>query len=234
MPPSSAEPSARKNLHNAVTVVAISRGTLARAVPHPRHLGPRAQLLQRMGGVVAVRGPQHDVARIGPLLRLHRAREHRVQTAAAAHGDHLRSLFLVPRAALEAVRYANRDLCSPARRFRPIISATAGRESRAAGFSTAVASSRSARWCEIGDDATLNEGSVMQPHSLEEGAFKSDWIRIGKRASLGPSAFVHYGVVVGDGADRRHRFVRHEGRNPSSPIRRGAAIRQSCIASSFP
>lgn len=53
---------------------------------------------------------------------------------------------------------------------------------------------------EIGDDATLNEGCVMQPHSLEEGAFKSDWIRIGKGASLGPSAFVHYGVVVGDGA----------------------------------
>lgn len=53
---------------------------------------------------------------------------------------------------------------------------------------------------QIGDDATLNEGSVLQPHSLEEGAFKSDWIRIGKGASLGPSAFVHYGVVVGEGA----------------------------------
>jgi non-ribosomal peptide synthetase-like protein len=53
---------------------------------------------------------------------------------------------------------------------------------------------------QIGDDATLNEGSVLQPHSLEEGAFKSDWIRIGNGASLGPSAFVHYGVVVGEGA----------------------------------
>lgn len=53
---------------------------------------------------------------------------------------------------------------------------------------------------EIGDDATLNEGSVLQPHSLEEGAFKSDWVRIGKGATLGPSAFVHYGVVVGEGA----------------------------------
>jgi non-ribosomal peptide synthetase-like protein len=53
---------------------------------------------------------------------------------------------------------------------------------------------------EIGDDATLNEGCVLQPHSLEEGAFKSDWIKVGNGASLGPSAFVHYGVVVGDGA----------------------------------
>lgn len=53
---------------------------------------------------------------------------------------------------------------------------------------------------EIGDDATLNEGCVLQPHSLEEGAFKSDAIRIGERSTLGPSAFIHYGVVVGDGA----------------------------------
>ncbi len=53
---------------------------------------------------------------------------------------------------------------------------------------------------DIGDDATLNEGCVLQPHSLEEGAFKSDWIRVGKGASLGPSAFVHYGVSIGQGA----------------------------------
>ncbi|MFN3868390.1 MAG: Pls/PosA family non-ribosomal peptide synthetase, partial [Hyphomicrobiaceae bacterium] len=53
---------------------------------------------------------------------------------------------------------------------------------------------------EIGDDAVLNEGCVLQPHSLEEGAFKSDWIKIGKGATLGPAAFIHYGVTVGDGA----------------------------------
>lgn len=53
---------------------------------------------------------------------------------------------------------------------------------------------------EIGDDATLNEGCVIQPHSLEEGAFKSDFIRIGNGCTLGPSAFVHYGVVMGDGS----------------------------------
>ena len=53
---------------------------------------------------------------------------------------------------------------------------------------------------EIGDDATLNEGCVIQAHSLEEGAFKSDHIRIGKGCTLGPAAFVHYGVVMGEGS----------------------------------
>ncbi|MEP9349210.1 Pls/PosA family non-ribosomal peptide synthetase [Xanthobacter sp. KR7-225] len=53
---------------------------------------------------------------------------------------------------------------------------------------------------EIGDDATLNEGCVLQPHSLEEGVFKSELIRIGDGATLGPAAFIHYGVVVGEGA----------------------------------
>ena len=53
---------------------------------------------------------------------------------------------------------------------------------------------------EIGDDATLNEGCVIQAHSLEEGAFKSDYIRIGKGCTLGPAAFIHYGVVMGDGS----------------------------------
>jgi len=53
---------------------------------------------------------------------------------------------------------------------------------------------------EIGDDATLNEGCVIQAHSLEEGAFKSDYIRIGNGCTLSPSAFVHYGVTMGEGS----------------------------------
>jgi non-ribosomal peptide synthetase-like protein len=53
---------------------------------------------------------------------------------------------------------------------------------------------------EIGDDVTLNEGCVVQAHSLEEGAFKSDFISIGRGCTLGPAAFIHYGVVMGDGA----------------------------------
>jgi non-ribosomal peptide synthetase-like protein len=51
---------------------------------------------------------------------------------------------------------------------------------------------------QVGDYANLNEGSVLQAHSLEEGVFKSDHIRIGEGCSIGPGAFVHYGVTMGD------------------------------------
>ena len=50
---------------------------------------------------------------------------------------------------------------------------------------------------EVGDYANLNEGCVLQAHSLEEGVFKSDHIRIGNGCSIGPGAFVHYGVTHG-------------------------------------
>jgi non-ribosomal peptide synthetase-like protein len=51
---------------------------------------------------------------------------------------------------------------------------------------------------QIGDLANLNEGSVMQAHSLEEGVFKSDHIRMGTGCTLGAGAFAHYGVTMGD------------------------------------
>jgi non-ribosomal peptide synthetase-like protein len=51
---------------------------------------------------------------------------------------------------------------------------------------------------EVGDYANINEGAVLQAHSLEEGVFKSDHIRIGNGCSIGPGAFVHYGVTMGD------------------------------------
>jgi len=51
---------------------------------------------------------------------------------------------------------------------------------------------------EVGDYANINEGAVLQSHSLEEGVFKSDHIRLGKGCSIGPGAFVHYGVTMGD------------------------------------
>jgi non-ribosomal peptide synthetase-like protein len=50
----------------------------------------------------------------------------------------------------------------------------------------------------IGTDAMLNAGSVIQCHSLEDGTFKSDYIRIGRGCTLGTGAFVHYGVTLGD------------------------------------
>jgi non-ribosomal peptide synthetase-like protein len=53
----------------------------------------------------------------------------------------------------------------------------------------------------IGDDCTLNKGSIIQPHSQEDAGFKTDRIKIGARCTLGVGAWVHYGVVMGDGAD---------------------------------
>ncbi|TMQ93098.1 amino acid adenylation domain-containing protein [Actinomadura soli] len=52
----------------------------------------------------------------------------------------------------------------------------------------------------IGDECTLNAGSVIQCHSLEEGVFKSGRTRIGAGCTLGVESFVHYDVTMGDGA----------------------------------
>ena len=52
----------------------------------------------------------------------------------------------------------------------------------------------------IGDRCTLNAGSVIQCHSQEDGAFKSDRTVVGAGVTLGVNAFVHYGVTIGDGA----------------------------------
>ena len=51
---------------------------------------------------------------------------------------------------------------------------------------------------EIGDEANLNEHVLVQAHSLEEGVFKSDYVKIGKGASVGVAALVHYGVTLGE------------------------------------
>jgi len=53
---------------------------------------------------------------------------------------------------------------------------------------------------EIGDGAVINQGVMLQSHSLEEGAYKSDFIRIGAGATLGVGSFVHYGVTMGERA----------------------------------
>ncbi|MET7719140.1 DapH/DapD/GlmU-related protein, partial [Streptomyces sp. NPDC005407] len=52
----------------------------------------------------------------------------------------------------------------------------------------------------VGDDSTLNAGTVIQCHSQEDGAFKSDRSTLGSGCTLGVGAFVHYGVTIGDGA----------------------------------
>ncbi|MGH3822583.1 MAG: Pls/PosA family non-ribosomal peptide synthetase, partial [Pseudonocardiaceae bacterium] len=52
----------------------------------------------------------------------------------------------------------------------------------------------------IGDDCMLNAETRIQPHSQEDGAFKSDRITIGAGCTVGIGALVHYGVTMGDGA----------------------------------
>jgi non-ribosomal peptide synthetase-like protein len=52
----------------------------------------------------------------------------------------------------------------------------------------------------IGDDCTLNAGSKIQCHSMEDGIFKSDRTTLGTGCTLGVGALVHYGVTMGDGA----------------------------------
>jgi non-ribosomal peptide synthetase-like protein len=52
----------------------------------------------------------------------------------------------------------------------------------------------------IGDHCTLNVASIVQGHSQEDGAFKSDRISIGSGCTLGVGALVHYGVVMDDDA----------------------------------
>ncbi len=51
---------------------------------------------------------------------------------------------------------------------------------------------------EIGDFANLNEACIFSGHSLEEGVFKSDRIKVGDGCTIGAGAFVHYGVSMGD------------------------------------
>jgi hypothetical protein len=50
----------------------------------------------------------------------------------------------------------------------------------------------------IGDHVTLNAGCVIQCHSQEDGAFKSDRTVIGSHCTLGVGSFVHYGVAMAE------------------------------------
>jgi non-ribosomal peptide synthetase-like protein len=51
---------------------------------------------------------------------------------------------------------------------------------------------------EIGDEANINEHVLVQAHSLEEGVFKSGYVKIETGASIGVAALVHYGVTIGE------------------------------------
>ena len=53
---------------------------------------------------------------------------------------------------------------------------------------------------EIGDGATINAQVIIQGHSLEDGLYKADRIRIGAGATLAPCSFVHYGAEMEPGS----------------------------------
>jgi non-ribosomal peptide synthetase-like protein len=81
--------------------------------------------------------------------------------------------------------------------FRPLVMRLAGARVGACVFDDGANMSERSL-VEIGDGAALNQGVMLQSHSLEEGVYKSDFIRIGAGASLGVSALVHYGVTLGE------------------------------------
>ena len=68
------------------------------------------------------------------------------------------------------------------------------------------------RFVTIGDRCTLNAGAIVQCHSQEDGAFKSDRSALGAGTTLGVGAFVHYGVQIGEGVRLAGRLVPDEGR----------------------
>ncbi|MGI5128496.1 Pls/PosA family non-ribosomal peptide synthetase [Pseudonocardia sp. CA-107938] len=54
------------------------------------------------------------------------------------------------------------------------------------------------KFVTLGDNCMLNERSVVQCHSQENDAFKSDRVTIGSGVTVGVGAFVHYGTQLGD------------------------------------
>ncbi len=52
----------------------------------------------------------------------------------------------------------------------------------------------------IGDHCTLNAGTVIQCHSMEDGIFKADYTVLEDGCTLGTGALIHYGVTIGQGA----------------------------------
>lgn len=55
----------------------------------------------------------------------------------------------------------------------------------------------------IGDHCTLNAGSTIQCHSMEDAIFKSDFTVLEAGCTVGTGALVHYGVTMGHGAQLR-------------------------------
>ncbi len=73
----------------------------------------------------------------------------------------------------------------------------------------------------IGDYCTLNAGSVIQCHSMEDGIFKSDYTVLEGGCTLGAGALVHYGVTMGQGSQLRPDSFLMKGESVPSHARWG-------------
>ncbi len=76
----------------------------------------------------------------------------------------------------------------------------------------------------IGDYTNINAEAVIQPHSLEEGVFKSDYIEIGSGCTLGVASNLLYGVTTGDNVEIM----------PDSFVMKGEIVPSDCIWSGNP
>ena len=81
----------------------------------------------------------------------------------------------------------------------------------------------------IGNGCTLNAGSVIQCHSMEDGIFKADHTVLEDGCTVGTGALVHYGVTIGQDSQLRpdsflmkgEKVPPHArwGGNPARPMR---------------
>jgi non-ribosomal peptide synthetase-like protein len=74
---------------------------------------------------------------------------------------------------------------------------------------------------EIGDYCTFNADCGLQSHSLEEGVFKCDHIKMGTGATVGVNVLVHYGTTIGDNAviEQDSFFMKGETAKPNTTWR---------------
>lgn len=81
--------------------------------------------------------------------------------------------------------------------FKNIITRLSGTKLGKKVFDDGLALSEKAL-VEIGDYCTFNVNSLLQSHSLEEGVFKCDHIKMGIGCTVGVNVLVHYGTKMKD------------------------------------
>ena len=70
----------------------------------------------------------------------------------------------------------------------------------------------------VGDRCTLNSGTVIQCHSMEDDTFKSDHTTIEAGCTFGVGTLVHYGVTMGQGAVLEADSFLMKGRAGAGPL----------------